>query len=116
MVFPAGCSTLPVSVFSLQVLIPSTFQRGQKRANAVTRAIAATANAPILSPGLTGARSPISRKTIPDMILIFLSILPTLQVILSPPVEVDLNALFMTKAYHEKEICQLTQEREDIKR
>jgi hypothetical protein len=63
------------------VLIPSTFQRGQKPKIAVKRATAATTNAIILSPPAMGANTPTKTAAIPRINLRILSIPPTFFVI-----------------------------------
>ncbi len=62
---------------SLQVLIPSTFQSGQKPAKAVPRAIAAMRNETIFRPVPICTKMPAMRSTMPTMIRITLSNLPT---------------------------------------
>lgn len=89
------------------VLIPSTAQSGQKLKNAVAKAMPAITNAPILRPVPTGAKIPAIRRMVPAMILIFLSVLPTLAVISIPPCMVlDTHKNILLKEYHKKDVSQ----------
>jgi hypothetical protein len=68
---------LSSTLHSLQVLIPSTFQSGQKPAKAVPRAIAAITIEVARSPVPIWTKMPAMRRTIPIMIRIVLSMPPT---------------------------------------
>jgi hypothetical protein len=98
-VFSTGFSVFP-AIFSFRVLIPSTFQSGQNPEKAVTKAMAATTNAPVLRPVLIWAKIPIMTRIAPNAIRMFLSILPTFFCIPSPPVVIFCN----TCTFHEYSI------------